>query len=186
MPATTSPWSSPTRAGRCSRWTSTAPWRTSSMIRPPRSAPHAVDALARLGPLLGRVAIVTGRPVHQVLELGGFLDRPGFDTSWSAASTAPSGGTPSTWRRPAPAPRAGAACHRAAAGLAGVARRRGRTNRRQGPGRRSSHSRDGTWRPGRAHPAVVSAGRRPRPDRRIGSRGHRAADRGMGQRTRPR
>lgn len=40
---------------------------------------HAVDALARLGPLLGRVAIVTGRPVHQVLELGGFLDRPGFE-----------------------------------------------------------------------------------------------------------
>ena len=40
---------------------------------------HAVDALARLGPLVGRVAIVTGRPVHQVLELGGFLDRPGFE-----------------------------------------------------------------------------------------------------------
>ena len=40
---------------------------------------HAVDALARLSPLIGRVAIVTGRPVHQVLELGGFLDRPGFE-----------------------------------------------------------------------------------------------------------
>ena len=40
---------------------------------------HAVDALARLGPLVGRVAIVTGRPVHQVLELGGFLGRPGFE-----------------------------------------------------------------------------------------------------------
>ena len=40
---------------------------------------HAVEALARLGPLLGRVAIVTGRPVHQVLELGGFLGRPGFE-----------------------------------------------------------------------------------------------------------
>jgi trehalose 6-phosphate phosphatase len=40
---------------------------------------HAVDALARLSPLLGRVAIVTGRPVRQVLELGGFLNRPGFE-----------------------------------------------------------------------------------------------------------
>ena len=40
---------------------------------------HAVDALARLGPWLGRIAIVTGRPVHQVLELGGFLNRPGFE-----------------------------------------------------------------------------------------------------------
>ena len=40
---------------------------------------HAVEALARLCPLLGRVAIVTGRPVHQVLELGGFLDQPGFE-----------------------------------------------------------------------------------------------------------
>jgi trehalose 6-phosphate phosphatase len=40
---------------------------------------HAVEALARLSPMLGRVAIVTGRPVHQVLELGGFLDRPGFE-----------------------------------------------------------------------------------------------------------
>ena len=40
---------------------------------------HAVEALARLCPLLGRVAIVTGRPVHQVLKLGGFLDQPGFE-----------------------------------------------------------------------------------------------------------
>ncbi len=40
---------------------------------------HAIDALARLGPLLGRVAIITGRPVRQALELGGFADRPGFE-----------------------------------------------------------------------------------------------------------
>ncbi|MFL6089491.1 MAG: trehalose-phosphatase [Aeromicrobium sp.] len=40
---------------------------------------HAVEALSRLGPLVGRVAIVTGRPVHQVLELGGFLGRPGLE-----------------------------------------------------------------------------------------------------------
>jgi len=40
---------------------------------------HAVEALARLSPLLGRVAIVTGRPVHRVLELGDFLNRPGFE-----------------------------------------------------------------------------------------------------------
>jgi trehalose 6-phosphate phosphatase len=40
---------------------------------------HAVDALARLGPRLGRIAIVTGRPVHQVLELGGFLGRSGLE-----------------------------------------------------------------------------------------------------------
>ena len=39
---------------------------------------HAVEALARLAPMLGRVAIVTGRPVHQVVELGGFRDRPGL------------------------------------------------------------------------------------------------------------
>lgn len=41
---------------------------------------HAVDALARLAPMLGRVAIVTGRPVHQVVELGGFHDRPGLES----------------------------------------------------------------------------------------------------------
>jgi trehalose 6-phosphate phosphatase len=39
---------------------------------------HAADALARLGPLVGQVAIVTGRPVRQVLELGGFDGRPGL------------------------------------------------------------------------------------------------------------
>ena len=41
---------------------------------------HAVDALARLGPLIGQIAIITGRPVRQALELGGFADRPGFES----------------------------------------------------------------------------------------------------------
>ncbi|MGI9085919.1 MAG: trehalose-phosphatase [Aeromicrobium sp.] len=41
---------------------------------------HAVDALARLGPLLGQIAIITGRPVRQALELGGFVGRPGFES----------------------------------------------------------------------------------------------------------
>jgi trehalose 6-phosphate phosphatase len=41
---------------------------------------HAVEALARLAPMLGRVAIVTGRPVHQVVELGGFHGRPGLES----------------------------------------------------------------------------------------------------------
>ncbi len=41
---------------------------------------HAVEALGRLGPLLGQLAIITGRPVRQALELGGFAGRPGFET----------------------------------------------------------------------------------------------------------
>jgi trehalose 6-phosphate phosphatase len=41
---------------------------------------HAVEALARIGPLIGQIAIVTGRPVHQVLELGGLEGRPGLET----------------------------------------------------------------------------------------------------------
>lgn len=40
---------------------------------------HAVDSLARLGPLLGRIAIITGRPVWQALELGGFAGRAGLE-----------------------------------------------------------------------------------------------------------
>jgi trehalose 6-phosphate phosphatase len=40
---------------------------------------HAIDAVARLGPLLGQVAIVTGRPVRQVLELSGFRGRAGLE-----------------------------------------------------------------------------------------------------------
>ncbi len=39
---------------------------------------HAVDALARLGPLIGQIAIITGRPVRQALELGGFADHGGL------------------------------------------------------------------------------------------------------------
>lgn len=60
---------------------------------------HAVDALARLAPHLGAVAIVTGRPAHQVVELGGFLGRPGLENlvvcgqygaeRWDAAQGAP-------------------------------------------------------------------------------------------------
>ena len=41
---------------------------------------HAVDALARLGPLIGQIAIITGRPVRPALELGGFADRPGLES----------------------------------------------------------------------------------------------------------
>jgi trehalose 6-phosphate phosphatase len=41
---------------------------------------RALDALARLGPLVGQIAIVTGRPVHQVLALGGFDGRPGLES----------------------------------------------------------------------------------------------------------
>jgi trehalose 6-phosphate phosphatase len=60
---------------------------------------HAVDALSRLGARIGRVAIVTGRPVHQVLELGGFIGRAGLEhlvvcgqygaERWDAADGAP-------------------------------------------------------------------------------------------------
>lgn len=56
--------------------------------------PRSVDALARLGAVLGQVAIVTGRPVDQALELGGFEGRTGLERlvihgqygaeSWSA------------------------------------------------------------------------------------------------------
>ncbi|MEH3032572.1 MAG: trehalose-phosphatase [Aeromicrobium erythreum] len=41
--------------------------------------PGSVTALERLAPRLGALAIVTGRPVRQALELGGFRDRPAFD-----------------------------------------------------------------------------------------------------------
>lgn len=41
--------------------------------------PRSVDALARLGAVLGQVAIVTGRPVDQALELGGFKGRAGLE-----------------------------------------------------------------------------------------------------------
>lgn len=40
--------------------------------------PRSVAALDRLGPRLGLVAIVTGRPVDQVLQLGGFQDHAGL------------------------------------------------------------------------------------------------------------
>ncbi len=41
--------------------------------------PRSVDALARLGAVLGQVAIVTGRPIDQALELGGFEGRAGLE-----------------------------------------------------------------------------------------------------------
>ncbi|KHL18992.1 UNVERIFIED_CONTAM: hypothetical protein LK11_04695 [Mumia flava] len=40
--------------------------------------PRAVAALDRIGPCLGKVAVVTGRPVLTALRLGGFDDRPGL------------------------------------------------------------------------------------------------------------
>lgn len=40
---------------------------------------HSVAALARLGGVLGQVAIITGRPVAQALELGGFVGVPGLE-----------------------------------------------------------------------------------------------------------
>jgi trehalose 6-phosphate phosphatase len=40
---------------------------------------RSVAALARLGRVLGQVAIVTGRPVRQALELGGFAGMSGLD-----------------------------------------------------------------------------------------------------------
>jgi trehalose 6-phosphate phosphatase len=40
---------------------------------------RSVAALARLGRVLGQVAIVTGRPVRQALELGGFVGMAGLD-----------------------------------------------------------------------------------------------------------
>jgi trehalose 6-phosphate phosphatase len=41
---------------------------------------HAVEALARLGPLIGQIAVITGRPVRQALELGGFAGRVGLES----------------------------------------------------------------------------------------------------------
>ncbi|MEO6604749.1 MAG: trehalose-phosphatase [Aeromicrobium sp.] len=40
---------------------------------------NSVAALAHLGSVLGQVAIVTGRPVAQALELGGFVGRDGLE-----------------------------------------------------------------------------------------------------------
>src|SRR5215212_244864 len=40
---------------------------------------RSIAALARLGRVLGQVAIVTGRPVRQALELGGFIGIEGLD-----------------------------------------------------------------------------------------------------------
>jgi trehalose 6-phosphate phosphatase len=60
--------------------------------------PDSVAALARLGTVLGQIAIITGRPVRQALALGGFEGRPGLERllihgqygaeRWSAADGA--------------------------------------------------------------------------------------------------
>ncbi|HYJ68430.1 MAG TPA: trehalose-phosphatase [Nocardioidaceae bacterium] len=41
--------------------------------------PEALSVLGRLGPRLGVIAIITGRPVRSVLRLGRFADAPGLD-----------------------------------------------------------------------------------------------------------
>ncbi|GAB3403776.1 trehalose-phosphatase [Flindersiella endophytica] len=51
----------------------------SPIVRDPEQAyvhPAAVAALARITPLVGAVAIVTGRPAAVVVRLGGFADQP--------------------------------------------------------------------------------------------------------------
>ena len=40
--------------------------------------PAAVIALARLGRLVGAVAVITGRPARTAVHLGGFRDVPGL------------------------------------------------------------------------------------------------------------
>jgi trehalose 6-phosphate phosphatase len=42
--------------------------------------PAAVIALARLGRLVGAVAVITGRPARTAVHLGGFRDVPGLET----------------------------------------------------------------------------------------------------------
>ncbi|MFD1825725.1 MULTISPECIES: trehalose-phosphatase [Mumia] len=39
---------------------------------------RSVDALERIGPCVGKIAVVTGRPVETALRLGGFADREGL------------------------------------------------------------------------------------------------------------
>lgn len=41
---------------------------------------RSIAALARLGRVLGQVAIITGRPVRQALELGGFAETEGLES----------------------------------------------------------------------------------------------------------
>jgi len=60
---------------------------------------ESVAALGRLGRVLGAVTIITGRPVAQALELGGFADVPGLERltihgqygaeHWDAAQVGP-------------------------------------------------------------------------------------------------
>jgi trehalose 6-phosphate phosphatase len=58
--------------------------------------PAAVGALAELGPLIGWIVVITGRPVHTAVKLGGFQGRSGLESMvvlgqygierWDAAS----------------------------------------------------------------------------------------------------
>lgn len=64
-----------------------------------RAHPGAVAALARLGRILGGITIITGRPVAQALELGGFAGVEGLERltihgqygaeHWDAAAVGP-------------------------------------------------------------------------------------------------
>lgn len=54
----------------------------SPIVQDPSEAyihPDSLAALRRLGPVLGRIAIVTGRPVEQARRLGRFEQGPGLD-----------------------------------------------------------------------------------------------------------
>jgi trehalose 6-phosphate phosphatase len=69
------------------------------IIDDPESAyadPAAVNALAELGPMVGSIVVITGRPAETAVRLGGFAGRPGLESMvvlgqygverWEAAS----------------------------------------------------------------------------------------------------
>ena len=69
------------------------------IIDDPESAyadPAAVNALAELGPMVGSIVVITGRPAETAVRLGGFAGRPGLESMvvlgqygverWDAAS----------------------------------------------------------------------------------------------------
>lgn len=66
---------------------------------------RSVAALGRLGRVLGQVAIITGRPVEQALELGGFVGFAGLDRliilgQYGAERWTAGDGTPAPIERP--------------------------------------------------------------------------------------
>jgi trehalose 6-phosphate phosphatase len=66
---------------------------------------NAIAALAHLGGVLGQVAIITGRPVAQALELGGFVGVPGLERliilgQYGAERWTATDGRPATVDRP--------------------------------------------------------------------------------------